>query len=74
MEFNDREKLADLLAKLYEAQKQTSFADRVMKIFAERVKLTEEQATMMLKRMIQEEWLVVSGFKSKFLLRPGYVF
>ena len=74
MDFTDREKLGDLLAELYKAQKQASFADRVMQIFIEQVKLTEEQAIGMLKIMIQEEWLVAGGCKLKFLLRPGYVF
>ncbi|MBM7854823.1 hypothetical protein JOC37_001201 [Desulfohalotomaculum tongense] len=73
VDFDDREKLGQLLAELYQAQKQILFQEMVMQIFMERTGLTEEQVITMLKRMLQEGWLVAGGCKPKFFLRPGYV-
>lgn len=71
---NDLDNLDELLAKLYQAQKQVLFQELMMQIFIEQTGLDEERVIAALKEMIRRGWLVCDAVKEKFFLRPKYVF
>ncbi|MTI81743.1 MAG: hypothetical protein FH758_12870 [Firmicutes bacterium] len=71
--FDDMEKLSQLLAELYQAQKKILFQELVMQGFMESTGMTEKQCITMLEKMLQHGWLTTGGSKPRFFMRPGYV-
>ncbi|WP_031515997.1 hypothetical protein [Desulfofalx alkaliphila] len=73
LDLDNEEVLVKLLADLYYAQKHILFQEMVIEKFMERVGLSEEETIAVLKKMVENKWLVTHGFKPKFFLRPGFV-